>query len=92
VATTATDATAQYKDLAAALRGDARTPGEPGYAARAVYNAMIDKRPAAIVRCNVFPRQPEHRAGRRAEPTAPAGGDRHVRPKYPVMRSERKPK
>jgi FAD/FMN-containing dehydrogenase len=41
-----------FGDLASALRGELILPGDPGYdAARAVYNAMIDKRPAAIVRC-----------------------------------------
>ena len=41
-----------YEELAAALRGDLIRPGDPGYdQARAVYNAMIDKRPAAIARC-----------------------------------------
>ena len=45
-------ATAPYEDLAAGLRGDLIVPGDPGYdEARAVYNAMIDKRPAAIARC-----------------------------------------
>src|SRR5262249_42478140 len=45
-------ATAPYEELAAAVRGDLITPGDPGYdQARAVYNGMIDKRPAAIVRC-----------------------------------------
>ena len=40
------------EQLAAALRGDLITPGDPGYDdARAVYNAMIDKHPAAIARC-----------------------------------------
>jgi FAD/FMN-containing dehydrogenase len=40
------------EQLAAALRGDLITPGDAGYdAARAVYNAMIDKHPAAIARC-----------------------------------------
>src|SRR5262249_19580488 len=44
--------TAPYEELSAALRGPLILPGEPGYAeARAVYNAMIDKRPAAIARC-----------------------------------------
>jgi hypothetical protein len=44
--------TAPYEELAAALRGSLILPGDPGYdGARAVYNAMIDKRPAAIVRC-----------------------------------------
>ena len=44
--------TAPYAELAAALRGDLITPGDPGYdQARAVYNAMIDKHPAAIARC-----------------------------------------
>ena len=34
------------------MRGDLITPADPGYdQARAVYNAMIDKHPAAIVRC-----------------------------------------
>jgi FAD/FMN-containing dehydrogenase len=40
------------EQLAAALRGDLITPDHPGYdGARAVYNAMIDKHPAAIARC-----------------------------------------
>ena len=43
---------AAYTDLAAALRGELITPADPGYdEARAVYNGMIDKRPAAIARC-----------------------------------------
>jgi len=45
-------ATTQFADLTAALRGDLITAKDPGYDdARAVYNAMIDKRPAAIARC-----------------------------------------
>ncbi len=50
--TSAGTATAPYQELAAALRGDLITPGDPWYdQARAVYNAMIDKYPAAIARC-----------------------------------------
>ena len=44
--------TAPYAELAATVRGDLILPGDPGYdQARAVYNAMIDKHPAAIARC-----------------------------------------
>jgi FAD/FMN-containing dehydrogenase len=44
--------TISYEELLAALRGELITPGDAGYdQARAVYNAMIDKRPAAIARC-----------------------------------------
>jgi FAD/FMN-containing dehydrogenase len=50
--TTAGTAVAPFGDLAAALRGELITSGDAGYdAARAVYNAMIDKHPAAIARC-----------------------------------------
>lgn len=44
--------TAAAAVLAPAMRGDLLHPGSPGYDdARAVYNAMIDKRPALIARC-----------------------------------------
>src|ERR1700742_4622627 len=47
-----TTTTAPYAELATAIRGDLITPGDPGYdQGRAVYNAMIDKHPAAIARC-----------------------------------------
>ncbi len=50
--TTAPTTAAPYDDLASSLRGELIVPGDPGYdAARAVYNGMIDKRPAAIARC-----------------------------------------
>ena len=50
--TTSVRTTTPYEELAVALRGDLIIPTDPGYDdARAVYNAMIDKRPAAIVRC-----------------------------------------
>jgi FAD/FMN-containing dehydrogenase len=43
---------AAYDELAATLRGDLITPDDQRFdEARAVYNAMIDKRPAAIARC-----------------------------------------
>ena len=41
-----------YDDLAGSVRGELITPDHAGYDdARKVYNAMIDRRPAAIVRC-----------------------------------------
>jgi FAD binding domain/Berberine and berberine like len=46
-------ATVPYQELSTALRGDLIMPGDAGYdQARAVYNAMIDRRPAAIARCS----------------------------------------
>jgi hypothetical protein len=43
---------APYEQIAAELSGSLTTRDDPGFdAARAVYNAMIDKRPAAIARC-----------------------------------------
>jgi len=46
-----TIATAPYEELAATLRGDLVRPGDTDYdTARAVYNGMIDRRPAAIAR------------------------------------------
>ena len=50
--TSASVATEAYEQLAA-LRGDLIRPADAGYdEARAVYNAMIDKCPAAIARCH----------------------------------------
>ncbi|MFY9932008.1 MAG: FAD-binding dehydrogenase, partial [Streptosporangiaceae bacterium] len=44
--------TAPYGELAAVLRGELVRPGDAGYdGARAVYNAMIDRRPAAVACC-----------------------------------------
>src|SRR4051812_43665041 len=46
-----TTVAAPFEQLAAGLRGALITPEHPEYeAARRVYNGMIDKRPAAIVR------------------------------------------
>ena len=47
--TAPTTTTVPYTELAGAVRGDLIMPGDAGYdRARAVYNAMIDKHPAAI--------------------------------------------
>src|SRR5512143_1834838 len=44
--------TAAVEGLAVNLQGEVLTPGAPGYeAARTVWNAMIDRRPALIARC-----------------------------------------
>jgi len=44
--------TPPFTELAPALRGELILPGEAAYdPARAVYNAMIDRYPAAIARC-----------------------------------------
>jgi hypothetical protein len=53
VTTTSSDVgTRPFRELAATVRGDLIVPGDPGYEqARAVYNAMVDKHPAAIARC-----------------------------------------
>jgi FAD/FMN-containing dehydrogenase len=51
--TQASAGTAPYEELATTLRGELILPGDPGYDdARAVYNGMINKHPAAIVRCS----------------------------------------
>src|SRR5262249_27544195 len=50
--TTTAIGTHAYEDLAAAVHGSLILPGDPEFdQARAVYNAMIDKHPAAIARC-----------------------------------------
>ena len=50
--TTSTRAGADLEQLAVGLRGDLVTPADLRYdTARAVYNAMIDRRPAAIAYC-----------------------------------------
>jgi FAD/FMN-containing dehydrogenase len=43
---------AEVEELASRMRGSVLTPGAPGYdEARAVWNAMIDRRPGLIARC-----------------------------------------
>ena len=43
---------ASVQQFAAALRGQLLQPGDEGYdAARAIWNGMIDRRPALIARC-----------------------------------------
>ncbi|MGH3194882.1 MAG: FAD-binding oxidoreductase [Streptosporangiaceae bacterium] len=50
--TSASLAAEALEQLAGALRGELIVPGDAGYdEVRAVYNGMIDKRPAAIARC-----------------------------------------
>jgi FAD/FMN-containing dehydrogenase len=50
--TTAPTTAVSYDELASSLRGELIVPSNPGYdSARAVYNGMIDKHPAAIARC-----------------------------------------
>lgn len=50
--TTTASTTAPYEELATALRGDLILPDDVRYdQARAVYNGMIDRRPAAVARC-----------------------------------------
>jgi FAD/FMN-containing dehydrogenase len=49
---TTTIAGASLDALSASLRGSVCRPGEPGYdEARTLWNAMIDRRPGAVVRC-----------------------------------------
>ncbi len=49
---TATDVRGDLDDLATDLQGEVLPPGTPGYeASRTLFNAMIDRRPSAIVRC-----------------------------------------
>jgi FAD/FMN-containing dehydrogenase len=48
----ATVAVSEVEELQGNLRGSVLLPGEPAYdQARTIWNAMIDKRPALIVRC-----------------------------------------
>jgi FAD/FMN-containing dehydrogenase len=49
---TTTEQATEFEPLTQAMRGPVIVPGDDGYdKARAVYNGMIDRRPAAIARC-----------------------------------------
>ncbi|MDQ3145715.1 MAG: FAD-binding oxidoreductase [Actinomycetota bacterium] len=68
---------ADVHDLRKRISGEVVAPGDPDYdGARAVYNAMIDRRPALIARCgSVAEVQAALAAGRRAgAPIAVRGG------------------
>jgi FAD/FMN-containing dehydrogenase len=50
--TTARTQVAPFDELAAQMLGTVTTPADPGYdQARAVYNGIIDRRPAAVAHC-----------------------------------------
>ena len=42
---------AALEQFRTAIRGDLVKPGDPGYADKPIYNAMVQRRPAFIVRC-----------------------------------------
>ena len=68
---------AEAPELHGRISGGVVTPEDPGYdEARAVYNAMIDRRPAVVARCaTVADVQAALEAGRRAQlPIAVRGG------------------
>jgi hypothetical protein len=86
-------ADAAVDGLKKGLRGELIRPDEPGYdEARKVWNGMIDKRPALIVRCagvgdvidavNFRPRQRSSARGARRQPQCRGSGHLRQRTRY----------
>ena len=88
-------AEAKIQEFATALRGDLIRPGDPSYdAARQVYNAMIDRRPALIARCVDVGRRHRRRQLRprpRLAPRRPRRRPQRRRPRHLRRRPGHRP-